>query len=135
MKKSLRSDCPIAATLDILGDRWTMLILRDMLLRGKTQFGELATDEGVATNILADRLSTLVDTGIVEKVPDEADRRKVHYRVLAPGIELMPVIAELVVWGARNTEVPPSTQYESVLSPETRASFIRERTSQLLAQL
>ena len=135
MKKSLRSDCPIAATLDILGDRWTMLILRDMLLRGKTQFGELATDEGVATNILADRLATLVDTGIVEKVPDEADRRKVHYRVLAPGIELMPVIAELVVWGARNTEVPPSTQYESVLNPETRASFIRERTSQLLAQL
>ena len=76
MKKTLRSDCPIAASLDILGDRWTMLILRDMLLGGKSQFGEFATEESVATNILADRLATLVERGIIERVPDEADRRK-----------------------------------------------------------
>lgn len=135
MKKTLRSDCPIAASLDILGDRWTMLILRDMLLAGKSQFGEFATDEGVATNILADRLTTLVDRGIIEKVPDETDRRKFHYRVLPPGVELLPVIAELVVWGVKNTEVPPSAQFESVLNPETRAEFLRERTEQLLAQV
>ena len=135
VRKELRSDCPIAASLDILGDRWTMLILRDMLLAGKSQFGEFATEEGVATNILADRLATLVDRGIIEKVPDEADRRKFHYRVLAPGIELLPVIAELVVWGVKNTDVPPSAQFESVLNPETRASFVRDRTKQLLAQL
>ena len=135
MKKNLRSDCPIAASLDILGDRWTMLILRDMLLAGKSQFGEFATDEGVATNILADRLTTLVDRGIIEKVPDETDRRKFHYRVLPPGVELLPVIAELVVWGVRHTEVPLSAQFESVLNPETRAEFLRERTEQLLAQV
>ena len=133
MKKTLRSDCPIAASLDILGDRWTMLILRDMLLGGKSQFGEFAAEEGVATNILADRLATLVDRGIIDKVPDEADRRKFHYRVLAPGVELLPVIAELVVWGVKNTDVPPSAQFESMLNPETRAEFLRERTEQLLA--
>ena len=135
VRKELRSDCPIAASLDILGDRWTMLILRDMLLAGKSQFGEFATEEGVATNILADRLATLVDRGIIEKVPDQADRRKFHYRVLAPGVELLPVIAELVVWGVKNTDVPPSAQFESVLNPETRASFVQDRTQQLLAQL
>ena len=135
MKKTLRSDCPIAASLDILGDRWTMLILRDMLLGGKSQFGEFATEEGVATNILADRLATLVDQGIIDKVPDEADRRKFHYRVLAPGVELLPVIAELVVWGVKNTEVPQSAQFEAMLNPETRARFVRDRTKQLLAQV
>ena len=134
MKRELRSDCPIAASLDIFGDRWTMLILRDMLLGGKSQFGEFATEEGVATNILADRLTTLVDLGIIEKVPDEVDRRKFHYRVLAPGVELLPVIAELVVWGLKNTNVPPRAEFEHMLNSNTRAAFLSERTKQLLAQ-
>ena len=135
MKKTLRSDCPIAASLDILGDRWTMLILRDMLLAGKSQFGEFAAEEGVATNILADRLATLVERGIIERVPDEADRRKYHYRVLQPGVELLPVIAELVVWGVKNTEVPPSAKFQSMLNSDARATFVGERTKQLLAQI
>ena len=135
MKKTLRSDCPIAASLDVLGDRWTMLILRDMLLGGKSQFGEFATNEGVATNILADRLATLVERGIIERVPDKADRRKYHYRVLRPGVELLPVIAELVVWGVTNTDVPPSAEFESMLDASTRATFVRERTKQLLTQI
>jgi DNA-binding HxlR family transcriptional regulator len=134
VKRELRSDCPIAASLDIFGDRWTMLILRDMLLGGKSQFGEFATEEGVATNILADRLATLVDLGIIEKVPDEVDRRKFHYRVLAPGVELLPVIAELVVWGLKNTNVPPRAEFEHMLNSNTRAAFLSERTKQLLAQ-
>lgn len=134
MKRELRSDCPIAASLDIFGDRWTMLILRDMLLGGKSQFGEFATEEGVATNILADRLATLVDLGIIEKVPDEVDRRKFHYRVLAPGVELLPVIAELVIWGLKNTNVPPRAEFEHMLNSNTRAAFLSERTKQLLAQ-
>lgn len=135
MKKTLRSDCPIAASLDILGDRWTMLILRDMLLGGKSQFGEFATNEGVATNILSDRLATLLERGIIERVPDEGDRRKYHYRVLRPGVELLPVIAELVVWGVQNTDVPPSAGFESMLDANTRATFVRKRTKQLLAQI
>ncbi|MEY2900230.1 MAG: hypothetical protein RL247_396 [Actinomycetota bacterium] len=134
MKRELRSDCPIAASLDIFGDRWTMLILRDMLLGGKSQFGEFATEEGVATNILADRLATLVDLGIIEKVPDEVDRRKFHYRVLAPGVELLPVIAELVVWGLKNTNVRPRAEFEHMLNSNTRAAFLSERTKQLLTQ-
>jgi DNA-binding HxlR family transcriptional regulator len=112
-----------------------MLILRDMLLGGKSQFGEFATEEGVATNILADRLATLVERGIIERLPDEADRRKYHYRVLRPGVELLPVLAELVVWGVKNTEVPPSAKFQSMLNSDARATFVGERTKQLLAQI
>ncbi len=134
MKRELRSDCPVAASLDILGDRWTLLILRDLLLSEKSQFGELASQESVATNILADRLAKLVGRGIIERVPDEADRRKFRYRVLTPGVELLPVIAELVAWGVKNTDVPPSAQFEPMLDPGTRATFVGERTKQLLDQ-
>lgn len=134
MKKGLRSDCPIAASLDILGDRWTMLILRDLLLGGKSQFGEFASAEGVATNILADRLAMLVDRGVIERVPDGEDRRKHHYRPLRPGVELLPVVAELVVWGVKNTEVAPKADFEVVLNSDTRAGFVQQRMAQLLAE-
>ena len=133
--KELRSDCPIAASLDILGDRWTVLILRDMLLGGKTQFGEFASPEGVATNILADRLATLVEVGLIERIPDDRDRRKFHYRPLAPGVELLPMISELVVWGARHRPVPSNPGYQAMLDPKTRTDFVSARTAELLAQL
>ena len=132
--KELRSDCPIAASLDILGDRWTVLILRDMLLAGKTQYGDFAIAEGIASNILADRLNNLVDRGIIERIPDDQDRRKFHYRPLAPGIELLPVIAELVVWGVKHTEVPLNPSFEAMLNAGTRQQFVRQRSAELLAQ-
>ena len=135
MSKDLRSNCPIAASLDILGDRWSMLILRDMLLSGKSQFGELASTEGVATNILADRLATLVERGLIERVHDENDRRKFHYRLLRPGVELLPVIAELVVWGVRNTKVTAVAEYEDMLDHENRGDFVQNRQRQLLAEI
>ena len=116
-----------------MGDRWTILILRDMLLAEKSQFGEFASEERVATNILADRLATLVERGIIERITDETDRRRHHYRPLAPGVELLPVIAELVVWGVKNTKVPPNPQFQLMLDPEYRNNFVRERTRELLA--
>ena len=133
MDKNLRSGCPIAASLDILGDRWTFLILRDMLLAGKSQFGEFATEEGVATNILADRLSTLISHGIIERIQDQNDQRKYHYRLLKPGVELLPVIGELVAWGIKHTSVPANPEFQSMLNDESRAQFIRHRTEELLS--
>ncbi len=133
MNKELRSDCPIAASLDILGDRWTFLILRDMLLAGKSQFGEFATEEGVATNILSDRLSNLIEHGIIEKVQDQNDQRKFHYRLLKPGVELLPVIGELVAWGVKHTNVPDNPEFQSMLKEESRTQFIKHRTEELLS--
>jgi len=135
MKKSLRSNCPIAASLDILGDRWSLLILRDILLGGTSQFGEFASEEGIATNILSDRLAMLVDHGIIERVPDDSDRRKHHYRALQPAVELLPVIAELVAWGVKHTDVPERPGFDAMLDADTRPAYVRERMSRLLAQM
>lgn len=89
----------------MLGDRWSLLIIRDMMLRGASTYKDfLACDEGIATNILADRLRRLLDDGILTMQRDAADRRKVIYRVTEKGIDLAPVLTEMVLWAAAHEE-------------------------------
>lgn len=96
-----RSDCPISFGLDIFGDKWTLLILRDLLLRGKSKFGEfLGSEERIASNILADRLLRLEHSGLITKTEDESDRRQSFYRASKKGMDLLPVLVELAYWGA-----------------------------------
>ncbi len=99
----MRSECPIAATLDLIGDRWTLLILRDIMLAHRYTFSEIAASEGIATNILMDRLERLVAAGILERIVDSADRRRRIYLPTERGIGLIPVLIDLVVWGNANT--------------------------------
>jgi DNA-binding HxlR family transcriptional regulator len=90
-----RSHCPISFALDILGDRWTLLILRDLLMKEKRTYGDLlASEEGIATNILADRLKWLEAHGIVEE-----QRRT--YRVTIKGMDLLPMMLEMIAWSAK----------------------------------
>ncbi len=98
-----RSECPIAAALDLIGDRWTLLVLRDILLAHSYAFSEIADQEGIATNILMDRLDRLVAAGIIERHVDSADRRRRIYLPTDCAIELIPVLVDLVVWGNANT--------------------------------
>jgi DNA-binding HxlR family transcriptional regulator len=85
----------------MLGDRWSLLIIRDMMLRGARTFKEfLDCYEGIATNILADRLRKLVDYGIITTQPDPSDGRKVIYTLTQKGIDLAPVLTEMVLWAA-----------------------------------
>ena len=87
----------------MLGDRWSLLILRDMMLRGaRTYNALLACPERIATNILASRLRSLVSSGIIEARPDPTDGRKQSYHLTAKGVDLAPVMAELVLWAARH---------------------------------
>lgn len=96
-----RSGCPISFSLDIFGDRWTLLILRDLLLHGKRQFRELAgSEEGIATNILSDRLKRLEVSGVLVRERDPNDRRQVIYTTTEKGLGLIPVLLELAAWGA-----------------------------------
>lgn len=100
-----RSGCPLNASVEMLGDRWSLLILRDMMLRGYQTFNEfLHSDEKIATNILADRLRTLESYDIIETRPDPNDGRKMIYTLTAKGIDLAPVLAEMVLWAARHEE-------------------------------
>jgi DNA-binding HxlR family transcriptional regulator len=96
-----RSGCPLNASVEMLGDRWSLLIIRDMMLRGfKTYKQFLGCYEGIATNILADRLRKLVAYGIINTRPDPSDRRRVIYRLTPKGIDLAPVLTEMVLWAA-----------------------------------
>jgi len=100
-----RSLCPLNASVEILGDRWSLLIIRDMMLRGARSYKEfLKCDEGIATNILADRLRKLVAYGIIITEPDPSDGRKVIYLLTAKGIDLAPVLTEMVLWAAAHEE-------------------------------
>ena len=96
-----RSGCPISCSLDVLGDKWSLLIVRDMVFGRKRYFKEfLAADEGIATNILTDRLKRLEDSGIISKQPDLENRRQIVYTLTDKGLALIPVLVELVCWGA-----------------------------------
>ena len=96
-----RSGCPLNASVEMLGDRWSLLILRDMMLRGFKTYKEfLSSYEGIATNILADRLQRLEKYGIIETESDATDGRKVIYVLTKKGVDLAPVMAEMVLWAA-----------------------------------
>ena len=93
------------ASVEMLGDRWSMLIIRDMMVRGFRTFKEfLGSDEGIATNMLADRLRRLEAHGIIASEPDPSDGRKLIYSLTAKGIDLGPVLTEMVLWAARHEE-------------------------------
>jgi DNA-binding HxlR family transcriptional regulator len=102
-KALLRSRCPIAGALDLVGDRWTLLVVRDLLLHDKRRFTEfLASPEGIATNILADRLERLERAGILERRRYHEHPPREEYHPTARGRDLVPVLRELVRWGQRH---------------------------------
>lgn len=98
-----RSTCPISHTLDLLGDQWSLLVVRDLMFKGKRRYRELLTsDEGIATNILADRLRTLVAQGFVNKTRNETDRKSYVYRLTQKGRDLAPILLEMILWSGRH---------------------------------
>jgi len=113
-KKSARrrSRCPLNATLEAFGDGWSLLIVRDLMFKGRTMFKDfLDGEERIATNILADRLKKLEALGIIARERDASDARRVRYRLTEKGLDLAPVLVEMIVWGARyeDTDAPPRT--------------------------
>jgi DNA-binding HxlR family transcriptional regulator len=110
-QRQRRSGCPISIALELLGDAWSLLIVRDLMFKNRRTYNDFLTGgEGIASNILASRLRKLEDAGIVEKLRDADDARRFVYRLTMKGIDLAPVLVELVVWSARHetTDAPPS---------------------------
>src|SRR5690348_2586251 len=101
MTQEQRSGCPINLTLEVLVDKWSLLIIRDMIFGNRRHFRELLTksEEGIASNILSDRLKTLVAQGIVTKADDPSHRQKAIYSLTEQGIALLPVLAQMAGWG------------------------------------
>lgn len=122
-----RSGCPISFALDVFGDRWTLLVLRDLLFVGKTRFTEFhASPEGIATNVLSDRLKTLEEEGILERTADPEDRRRVLYRATERGLDLLPALVELIRWGARHDSQTRMPKKILARIESDQAGFIRE---------
>ncbi len=94
-----RSHCPVSLALEAIGDKWSLLILRDMIMRGKSRYQELlSSEEGIATNILADRLARLERQGLISKTDDPNDKRQFRYTPTQKGLDLLPVIFEMAHW-------------------------------------
>lgn len=103
-----KSDCPINLSLEVIGDRWTLLIIRDMMFAGKKHFREfLQSEEGISSRTLADRLQALQDEGIVTRHDDPTHKLKAVYRLTSAGIDLLPVLVNLGVWGNRYRPAAP----------------------------
>jgi DNA-binding HxlR family transcriptional regulator len=98
-----RSGCPINLTLEVLGDTWSLLIIRDMMFGNRRHFRDLLqkSDEGIASNILADRLKRLLEQGIMTRASDPSHKQKGIYSLTEQGIQLVPVLAQMAGWGCR----------------------------------
>jgi DNA-binding HxlR family transcriptional regulator len=95
--------------LEVFGDRWSLLIVRDLMVRGYRTFKEFQeSGEGIATNILADRLQKLKQSGILTGEPEETDGRRINYRLTRKGIDLAPILLDLLIWGARHEKADAS---------------------------
>lgn len=104
-RRKRRSGCPLNASVEMLGDRWSLLIIRDMMLCGSRTYKEfLESHEKIATNILADRLRRLEGYGIIRAKRDPADGRKLIYLLTEKGIDLAPLMTEMVLWAAAHEE-------------------------------
>ena len=108
--RARRSGCPISLALEVIGDTWSLLIVRDLMFKGFRTFNEfLGAGERIASNVLTDRLAKLESAGIIDKREHGSDARRYEYRLTGKGIDLAPVIVEIVLWSARyeDTDAPP----------------------------
>lgn len=129
-KSKARSGCPVSVSLELLGDRWSLLIIRDLMIRGFRSYKEfLQSGEGIATNVLAHRLKKLTAGGIIEVRADPLDARRLNYRLTRKGIDLAPVLLELLIWGARHepTAVPGTLLEQMELNRDKLLAEVRRR--------
>jgi DNA-binding HxlR family transcriptional regulator len=128
-----RSGCPVSVSLEVFGDRWSLLIVRDLMIRGFRSFKEFEeSGEGISTNMLADRLRKLEKAGIIDSESEKSDGRKVNYRLTTKGIDLAPAILELLIWGARHekTEAPCALIDKMAAKREQIIAEVRHRWQQ-----
>ena len=133
-----RSGCPINLTIQMLGDRWSLIIIRDIMFGNRRHFRELLShsEEGIASNILADRLKKLVAAGFLAITDDPSHKQKHFYSLTEPAIQLVPLMAHLGAWGRRHLPVTPDLAIRAQLleegGPEMWADFMDElRTEHL----
>jgi len=133
-----RSGWPINLSLEVFGDKWSLIVIRDMMFGNRRHFNELLanSDERIASNVLADRLQRLVDLGMISRAPAPSHKQKVLYSLSEPAIQLVPVLAYLRAWGRRHLPVSPEHSVRAELlergGPELWDRFMDELREQHL---
>jgi DNA-binding HxlR family transcriptional regulator len=134
MPDAPRSLCPISLALDIFGDAWTLLIVRDLMFKGMNTFNAfLNAGEGIATNVLADRLARLEACGLIDKTRDPDDARRYVYRLTSKGADLAPVLVHIVLWSARHTDTDAPVEQVSAMAADPIGFADRVKTLLLRA--
>ena len=131
-KSKKRSDCPISCSLDVWGDKWSLLIIRDLMLAKECTYGDFVkSPESIATNILASRLQVLGENKIIEKLDHPDSKAKVLYRLTRKGIDLLPILIEIHLWAEKYSPIPEDIKAMLKQVKKDKAGFIKARTKDL----
>jgi DNA-binding HxlR family transcriptional regulator len=127
-----RSDCPISNSLDIWGDRWSLLLIRDLIFnKTRTYKDFLNAKEGIATNILSARLAALEENEIIEKVDNPGTKNRVFYKLTTKGIELFPILVEIHLWAEKYFTIPPNIKAIIKEAKKDKEGFIKSSMKEL----
>ena len=131
-----RSDCPISSSLDVWGDKWSLLIVRDLMFKKQSTYGEfLKSDEKIATNILASRLLMLEENGIISKQDHPDSKAKVLYKLTEKGIHLLPLLIEINLWAEKYSEIPESQKMILSEVKKDKVGFIEEKIGEMMREV
>jgi DNA-binding HxlR family transcriptional regulator len=131
-KAKKRSDCPVSCSLDIWGDRWSLLIIRDLMFAKACTYGDfLKSEEGISTNILASRLLAMEENGLIEKLEHPDSRAKVLYRLTRKGIDLLPIMIEIGLWAEKYFSLPEDRKAMLKEVKKDKAAFIKAAIKEL----
>lgn len=127
-----RSDCPVSSSLDVWGDRWSLLIIRDLMFAKECTYGDfLKAPEGIATNILASRLLALEENKLIEKLDHPQSKVKVLYRLTGKGIDLLPVMIEINLWAEKYFSIPDDRKAMLKEVKKDKEGFIKASIKEL----
>lgn len=132
MTQKKRSDCPVSCSLDIWGDKWSLLIIRDLMFSKECTYGDfLKAPERIATNILASRLLALEENEMIEKLEHPESKAKVLYRLTRKGIDLLPIMIEINLWAEKYFPIPADRKKMLKEVKKDKAGFIKAMTKEL----
>jgi DNA-binding HxlR family transcriptional regulator len=127
-----RSDCPLSSSLDVFGDKWSLLIIRDLIFFKKCTYNDfLKSEEGIATNILASRLKALEENGVIEKLEHPESKAKILYRLTQKGIDLLPIIMEVYIWSDKYYAMPTDIKAKIKDVKKDKEGFVKLITKEL----
>mgnify|MGYP003592984468 FL=1 len=131
-KESRRSDCPVSCSLDVWGDKWSLLIIRDLMNAKQCTYGDfLKSAEGIATNILASRLLALEENGVIGKLSHPGSKAKVLYKLTPKGIDLLPLMIEIGIWSEKYYDIDKVKKAEIKEVKKNKEEYIKAKIKEL----